>query len=130
MKLIIRLLLWLYKISNLRRIAPLPRVYTSAYNDIDQDAARVMARYGIRSPSGMRAAMKKHKVQTVDELVQRLEHHKVRRDLQKRLKGGLQRVSGGTPYNPHKKAIKRLVGLPGDENAALKERIRRLKNND
>lgn len=124
---LIKFLLWLYKISNRRRIPPLPRLFTSAYKTIDQDAARIMSRYGIRSPSGIRAAMRKHKVDNVDDLVAQLEHHRVQRDLRKRVEWGLKRLSGGTPYNPHKSAIKRLVGRPGDDTALLKERIKRLK---
>lgn len=124
---LIKFLLWLYKISNRRRIPPLPRLFTSAYKDIDQDAARIMSRYGIRSPSGIRAAMRKHKVDNVDDLVARLKHHHAQRDLKKRVEWGLKRVSGGVPYNPHSKEIKRLVGRPGGKGNELKNRIRRLK---
>lgn len=123
----IRLLRWLYRISPFRRIPPLPRVYSSAYKSIDQDSARIMARYGIRSPSGIRAAMKKYKVSTVDDLVAQLEHHRVKRSIRKRLEWALKHLSGGTPYNPHAKEIRRLVGRPGGKNDELKERIRRLK---
>lgn len=123
----IRLLRWLYRISPFRRIPPLPRVYSSAYTHVDQDSARIMARYGIRSPSGIKAAMRKHKVDSVDDLVARLEHHRVKRNLRKRLEWALKHLSGGTPYNPHAKEIRRLVGRSGSKNDELKERIRRLK---
>lgn len=123
----IRLAVWLWTIVNRRRIPPLPRLFTSAYKTIDDDAARVMARYGIRSPSGIRAAMKKHKVDTIDDLVAQLEHHRVKRNLKKRLEWGLERLSGGTAYNPHSTAIRRLVGRRDAGFDELKERIKRLK---
>lgn len=71
--------------------------------------------------------MKKHKVDNVDDLVAQLEHHRVKRNLRKRVVWALKQLSGGTPYNPHSAEIRRLLGRPGGKNDELAERIRRLK---
>ena len=61
------------------RIPPTPRGYSHEYTTYTQDERRVMARRGSRSPRGVIQAMQKYDVQSVDELVRLLNHHKARR---------------------------------------------------
>jgi len=96
----------LMRIKNRDRIPKLPwGMLATAYEQIDPDSARVMARLGIRDPLGMKRAMKRHRVATVDELVSVLEHQRARRDVGKRWHDMLDRVIGGSPQPPHRADI-------------------------
>jgi hypothetical protein len=118
---------YLTRIYNRDKIPKLPRMYASEYSSIDLDSERIMARYGIRSPSGLKLAMKRHGVTTVDELVALLEHHKAQRDIRKRLRAGLDRFSSGTTAIPHQKEIRRLVRPKKRQDLELQQRLKRLR---
>jgi hypothetical protein len=85
-----------------------------------------MARYGIRSPSGMSAAMKKYNVTTIDQLVATLRHHEPRRNLTARLWAILIRASGGFRYNPHQKEIHTHT-FKKTKNIEIHQRLKRWK---
>jgi hypothetical protein len=106
---IIKIAKWLWRISNRSRIPPLPRMFSSHYDHIDRDSERIMSRYGIRSPSGIKRAMKKYRVETVSELIALLEHHQARREMRKKVELGMSRVLGGTKERPHRGEIRKLV---------------------
>lgn len=120
-----KLLKYLWAITNRQKIPRLPRIAAAEYDHVTADEARIMTRYGIRSPSGMRAAMKKYRVATADELAAVLEHFRPRRNLQARIRRGLLRLSGGTLRNPHTDEIKR-VNPRSPVEREIQERIRRL----
>jgi len=123
---IVSLVKWLMKITLRSQIAKLPRMFASHYKTLDGDSERIMSRYGIRSPSGLKIAMKKHKVSTIDELAQRLEHLEVKRQIRERFEMGVRRVVGGSMENPNRDAIRRaLGGRNASEKEVIRERIRR-----
>lgn len=126
---IISLMIWISKITIRSMIPPLPRMFSSHYDSIDPESERVMVRYGIRSPSGIKRAMKKYNVNTVDELAKVLEHHQAKRQIQKRFNDGMRRAIGGTANNPHRDQIRRAFSTRNrSEKEIIKERIRRLKS--
>lgn len=121
-----KLIKYFFLIRNRQRITPIPRMLASDYTRLTDDEARVMTRYGIRSPSGLKVAMKKHKVKTLDELVAQLEHYRPKRRLGDKFRSMLIRISGGVPYHPHQKQIRQLFKkTPNSE--VLKARIRMWK---
>lgn len=126
MRWIRKLVKYLLKVSLRSQIPPLPRMPAAEYRQINPEIARVMARYGIRSPSGLKTAFRRHQVATIDALVARLEHHRVRREIRRRWRAGMQRIAGGSHQNPHAKEIER-VRLDNPHHQELQERIRRLK---
>lgn len=102
---IARFLRALFEIKNRDRIAPLPRVYSSDFDKFTDDERRVLARYGARDPAGIRNAMSRYKVKSVQELIARIEHYRPRRKPLHRLRRLLARFVGGYDYNPHKREI-------------------------
>ncbi len=126
MRWLVKLFKHLTKLTWRSRIPPLPRMASSEYSRITPDEARVMIRYGIRSPSGLKTAMRKHQAATLDDLVMKLEHHQAKRQFQRRWRQSVQRLSGGTVSNPHTGVIKQIA--PKDKNKKLlQERIRGLR---
>lgn len=96
-------------IINRKHIPPLPRgMLASEYKTLDEDSRRVIARYGARDPKGVKLAMKKYGVQTVDELVAMLDHHRAKREVMHRLKVGFGRLVGGVDHDPYADQIRRL----------------------
>lgn len=126
MRWLFKLLKYLIKISRQSQIPPLPRMAAAEYTSVTPDEARVMARYGIRSPSGIKAAMKKYQVNTIDELIIHLEHHRAKRKIYFRWLQGVRRLSGGTVQNPHTGDIRKISG-GNQQDQILRERIKRLR---
>lgn len=90
-------------------IPPLPRgMLATKYEDYTEDERRVMARHGARDPMGVKVAMRRAKVETVEELVNQLEHYSPARRFKERLHRAIGRVVGGTDYDPHEKEIRRV----------------------
>jgi hypothetical protein len=123
-----KVLRYFWIIKNKQLLHPVPRTLATHYDRLTSDEARIMARYGIRSPSGMKAAMKKHNVNTIDELAAVLEHHRPRRHMRARLWSILVRASGGLRYNPHQKEIHRHT-TKKTKNIELHERLKRWNHN-
>lgn len=96
-------------IFNRNRIPPLPRGFASEYTHLDEDSRRVIARYGARDPKGVKLAMKQYGVQTVDELVSLLGHHRAKREVLHRLKVGFGRLIGGVvDHDPYAEQFRKL----------------------
>lgn len=115
------------RIVNRDHIPPLPRgMLSSEYADIPSEERRVMARVGARSPQGVKIAMRRYGVSTVNELVALLDHHKAKRNVMTRLQAGIRRVLGGTPYDPHAEELRRL-GRNRKKDRDLKEIQQRVK---
>jgi hypothetical protein len=124
---LVKLFRYLNRITNGERIPKLPRMYATEYTTLDPDSARIMTRYGIRSPSGLKLAMKRHNVTTVDQLVAKLEHHQAQRRIRQKLQQGLERLSSGTKAIPHQREIRQLVNPKRGKDRELQERLKRLK---
>lgn len=95
-------------IFNRNRIPPLPRgMLASRYDPLEMTAEerRVLARLGARDPMGIKLAMKRANVTTINELVAHLEHHQPKRNAEDRLLRSLGKARGGTPYHPHQRAV-------------------------
>lgn len=100
---------YLIRIRPYDRIPPLPGGYTSEYapSALERDCRRVMARRGIRSPRSLKRALKRYRVNTVDELVEVLGHYEYRRDVSRRAHLMAERLIGGLPYPPHRRPKKK-----------------------
>lgn len=118
----IKTIRFLLRIRNRDRIPKLPRILATEYDSVTDIEARAMARLGIRSPSGLRAAMRRHDVATPDELIELLEHQRPRRNIPERIKRMLWRGTRGSHVHPHAADIRRHVGT--SRNPALEARIR------
>lgn len=95
-------------ICNRDRIPKLPRGMLAAkYETIARPEGRVLARLGARDPLGIKVAMKRHKVETIEELVEKLEHYQPRRNIRQRILMALGRALGGYPHDPHRAEILR-----------------------
>ena len=93
-------------IYNRRRVPPLPRgMLATDYEDIPGPERRVMARLGARDPRGVQFAMKRAGVQSVEELVELLDHYKPQRNIWQRIYNGLGRLVGGEDHDPHREEI-------------------------
>lgn len=94
------------RIMNRDRIPKLPRgMLATAYDDVKADERRVMARLGSRDIAGVRRAMRRYGVQTIDELVDLLEHQKPERNTRHRLNMAIGRMIGGHETDPHRADI-------------------------
>lgn len=95
-------------IFNRYRIPPLPHGMLASHyesEDMTPEERRVLARLGARDPTGIKLAMRRAGVKTVDELVKHLEHYQPKRNAGDRIVSGLGKAWGGTRYHPHQKAI-------------------------
>ena len=96
----------LWRIKPREKIARVPRMLAVEYDDYTELEGRVMNRYGIRSPSGLKRAMRAHGVNNIEDLIAALEHHRPRRRFWRRVYLMFQRAVGGTPYPPHVREIR------------------------
>jgi hypothetical protein len=116
----------LWRLKPRDRIGRPPRMLATDFNSYSILEARIMARYGIRSPSGLKRAMRAYGVDSVEDLINALEHHRPQRKIGHRARLMLQRAVGGTPYDPHaatiRKTFKTRAATP-----ELAARVKRLK---
>lgn len=97
---ILRMLL---TIKNRDRIPRLPRgMLSTEYTTISRDDARVLARLGARSPSGVQIALKRAGATSVNELVQQLQHHRPRRNIRQRWSRALDRLLRASDKHPYR----------------------------
>jgi hypothetical protein len=96
----------LIKILPKQRIPKLPRgMLASEYNGMTLDERRVLARLGARDPKGIKLAMQRAGVGTVQELIDQLEHQQPRRDFERRLNRLICAMQNALPYDPHQREI-------------------------
>lgn len=96
----------LWRLRNKDYIPPAPGGYKVDSEVIDPESRRVMARLGIRSPAGLPRALRRAGVQTVDELVAKLEHYRPRRKIRQRWRLMMDRLFGGDSVPPHTKEMR------------------------
>lgn len=97
-------------ILNRNRIPPLPRGMLAAEYTADEmtpEVRRVLARIGARDPQGVKVAMRRAGAETLEELVQQLEHFKPERNAGDRFSLGIGRVLGGFDHDPHAEELRR-----------------------
>lgn len=104
---IMKLLRVLWRLAKWERIPRLPRgmLAESYRRQLAEDEARVVSRLGARSPGGLRIAMRRAGAANVDELVEQLDHFRVRRRVMRNLDRMINRATFSTPYDPHQRAI-------------------------
>lgn len=101
-----------FMLTNRDRIPKLPRgMLATAYtaDEMTPEIRRVLARIGARDPQGVKVAMKRAGAETLEELVQSLEHYRPERHAVNRFRLGLGRLIGGYDHDPHEEDIKRLM---------------------
>lgn len=119
----------LFKIVRRKKIPPLPRGMLSAhYTSLTHDERRVLARYGARDPRGVRVAMERAGVSTIDELIATLEHHRAKREVRRRFDALICRLTNSTNHDPNReamlKAMRRERAAAKPENVEVKRRLR------
>jgi len=92
---------------------------------VSRDEWRVLDRIGARDPAGIKRAMRKYDVDTMDELVKLLKHHKPVRKPGERLKKAVGRMFGDYWHDPHKKEFNRAFKY--HQSAEEKQVIQRMK---
>jgi hypothetical protein len=101
------------------------------YNELDVSESewRVLHRIGSRDPAGIRRAMKKYKVDNIQDLVAVLEHHQPERKVSQRALNAIGRLIGGYGYNPHDRELKLAFRQNFDDvdYVTIKARIRKAK---
>lgn len=97
------------------RLPRLPYQLANDYDrrEVDENTARVFARVGARSPEGVKLALKKWKVQDVDELIALLPHQNRRANWRRRFASWYTRITGQTPYEPVVKPLMRRLRMRG-----------------
>jgi hypothetical protein len=116
-------------IMNRDRIPPLPRgMLASDYTALTSEERRVIARFGARDPNGVRIALKRAGVKTVDELVDQLDHYAPERRIAHRLNVGLGRLMGGFDRDPHRDQIVRETKRKtSKQQKDIEERVKRAR---
>lgn len=100
-------------------------------SDVTQQQWRVLDRIGARDPAGIKRAMKKYQVDTIDELVAVLEHHKPKRNIKRRLMTALGRLAPGSyPHDPHETEVKRAMKMSfeAENYIKIRDRMQKVKN--
>ena len=93
----------LWRIRNYDRIPKLPRgMLATKYEHIPADGRRVMARLGARDPRGVAIAMRRAGVESVDDLIEQLEHFRPQHRFRARLSRAIGRVLGAYDHPPHR----------------------------
>lgn len=97
-----------WNIKNYDRIPKLPSgMLAGQYHSIPRGEARVLARMGARCPAGVKFAMKRAGVDTVEDLARQLEHYQPRRRMTERLNLLVSHFFGAQPNIPHREQIQR-----------------------
>jgi hypothetical protein len=121
----------LYKIFTLTirdKIPPPPRGLATHYEHMTDGAARVAARLGIRSPDALPAALRRANAESVDELVQALDHFQPRRKIARRAAGFLIRLMRSQRGHPHLSEILRFEREKRQpHNAIVQERLNKVR---
>lgn len=102
-----RLIKYLLHLKPKEKLGRVPNMFATEFKSFSDSDARAMARLGIRSPSGLKSAMRKYRVNSVDDLIDRLDHHKPKRHVWRRLRNIFSRWAGGYDYVPHRQEIMR-----------------------
>jgi hypothetical protein len=87
---------------------------------------RVMARLGARDEYGIKRAMKKYKVNSIEELIAVLEHQNPKKMPGEELYNAFGRMVGGQDYDPHKREINQVFRRKKHDYTELDERKRRI----
>lgn len=96
----------LLRIRNYERIPKLPRgMLATDYETISREDARVMARLGARSPSGVKLAVKRAGVESVEDLIRELQHYRPQRNIARRWNRMLCRLFDASDDHPHRQAV-------------------------
>ena len=120
---IAKLIAYLSTIRNYERIPQLARgMLRGRYEQLSRDEDRVLARFGARDPVGVRVAMRRRGVSSVDDLVEQLEHYSPARRVMRRIALALTRGSHSRP--PHQDEVRRLVGNHKQDLRHLDERLK------
>lgn len=98
-------------------------------SNVTRDEWRVLDRIGARDPAGIKRAMKRYKVDNINDLVAVLEHQQPKRKPFYRLKQALGRLVGDYNYDPHAREVKRAFKyhLESQEHIRIKERMRKAR---
>jgi hypothetical protein len=124
---IAKILSYLLTIRNYERIPKLPRgMLRGRYEQLSRDEDRVLARFGARDPVGVRVAMRRHGVSSVDDLVEQLEHYSPARRIMRRIARALTRGSYSRP--PHQEEVRRLVGSHKQDLRHLDQRLKQWRD--
>lgn len=116
---------YLWLIKNRDRIPVLPRLYATKFDDTEltYEQRHILAKLGCRDIAGVRVAMKRHKVKTVTELIEKLKYYEPKRGILNRVKNALGRVAGGVDYIPYQRQI-----LEDFRNSRDAVKMREIKN--
>jgi hypothetical protein len=95
----------LWRIRNYERIPRLPHGMLRNDEFFDGNDARVLARMGARDRAGIRLAMKRRRVHSIDELVGDLEHYRARRRVRHRLDVLAGRILKAKSHHPWRNEI-------------------------
>ncbi|MBK8028192.1 MAG: hypothetical protein IPK17_01515 [Chloroflexi bacterium] len=99
----------LWRVLPRQRIPKLPRgLLSGEYARLSPDEARVLARLGARDPRGIAVAMKRYKVDSIDELVKLLKHHEVDRQFRQRLSALICRMTNSHNFDPNAPQMREL----------------------
>jgi uncharacterized membrane-anchored protein YjiN (DUF445 family) len=121
----------LYKFLPKQHIPRLPRGMLSAdFETFDKNERRVLARFGARDPRGIKVAMRKHRVASIDELVEQLPHHRAQREFQRRFNALICRMQNATNYDPHRLDLLKAARMEREsrkpENMEMKRRLKQV----
>jgi len=99
--------------------------------EVSRDEWRVLDRIGARDPAGIKRAMKRYKVDNIQDLIAVLEHHKPRRRFWERVNTAIGRVVGGYKHDPHAQEVKQAFKhyLENKENIKIRERMKNASRN-
>ena len=96
------------RLDHWRRLPRLPRaMYSNGdYEGLSRAERECLARVGARDKKSLKVALKRYGVDTVDELLLLLSHHKPRRDIGRRMFQALGRLFGGLEFDPHAREVR------------------------
>lgn len=119
-------------ILNRERIPKLPRGMLAADYTADEmtpEVRRVLARIGARDPQGVKVAMRRAGVGTLEELVEQLNHFKPERHVKDRFHHGLGRMFGGLEHDPHAEDLKRMQRRrpKSSQQKEIEQRVKRMR---
>lgn len=100
-----KLIRYLFRLRPSEKIRHVPRMYASKYKSYNRDEADLMIVLGIRSPSGVKTAMRREKVQAIGDLIQKIKPFRAKSPWRKRWHAMLGRIVGGHEYKPHERQI-------------------------
>lgn len=114
---------YLFRLRPREKVGRIPNMYATKYKSYSRVEGDLMALLGIRSPTGVKTAMRRARVDNVADLIRKLKPFKAESPFRRRWAAMFGRIVGGMDYQPHETEINKAMRPPKQEDMTIKNRL-------